>query len=148
MLGVFSPSSHGLWAAPGDLGVQGGRVRQTFWCAGHCWWWHSDCGPRGESSFSRGIDRWGLETTEVMMHRVLNQDVQRPMHDKSQYWGDLISLPFPPASHFSYDGLFASGNHWGSWRVFLLGRCAAEKVPWHGFSGRHGEEHQQPETLL
>ena len=48
----------------------------------------------------------------------------------------------------SDDGLIAGGNHGGPWRVFLLGWGAAEEVPGDGLSGRHGEEQQQPKTLL
>lgn len=61
---------------------------------------------------------------------------------------DYKYVYFPPASLFSYDGLVASGNHRGSRRVLLCRWCAAEKVPGHGLPGCHGEEHQQPETLL
>lgn len=57
----FLPSSHGVWAAPGDLGVQGSRVRQALWCASHRWRWHSDCGPCGEGSVSWRINWWGFK---------------------------------------------------------------------------------------
>lgn len=59
-----------------------------------------------------------------------------------------LALYLHPSSPFSHDGLFASGNHRGSGRVLLCRRRAAEKVPRHGLPGCHGEEHQQPETLL
>ena len=59
---VYLPSSHGVWAAPGDLRVQGGGVRQTLRCASHCWWWHSDRGSCGEGSVTGSVDWWACDT--------------------------------------------------------------------------------------
>lgn len=56
-------------------------------------------------------------------------------------WVSLISRS-------SYDGLVASGNHRGSWRVLLLRWRAAEEVSGYGLPGCHGEKYQQPETLF
>lgn len=61
---------------------------------------------------------------------------------------DYKYVCFAPASWCSYDGLVASGNHGDPRRVLLCRWCATEKVSRHGLPGCHGEEHQQPETLL
>ena len=57
-------------------------------------------------------------------------------------------LNFTPRDPNSNDGLIAGGNDRSSWGVLLLGRRASKEVPRHGLPGRHGEEQQQPETLL
>lgn len=54
----------------------------------------------------------------------------------------------PPPDHRSDDGLPARGYHGGPRRILLLGWCETQEVPRHGLAGRHGEEQQQPETLL
>nr|XP_045016481.1 inosine-5'-monophosphate dehydrogenase 1 isoform X4 [Jaculus jaculus] len=48
----------------------------------------------------------------------------------------------------SDDGLAAGRHHGGSWRVLLLRWSETQEVPGHGLPGCHGEEQQQPKTLL
>lgn len=50
--------------------------------------------------------------------------------------------------HHSDDGLPARRHHGGPWRVLLLGWGEAQEIPGHGLVGCHGEEQQQPETIL
>lgn len=71
-------------------------------------------------------------------------EISHPRLEEREETRDLYLHP----SSLSHDGLVASGNHRGSGRVLLCRRRAAEKVPRHGLPGCHGEEHQQPETLL
>lgn len=140
---VFPSPSDGMWATPGDLCVQGSRVRSALRRAGHRRRWHSDCGPCGESSVSGSIHWWEPTDCDAQFHTAHYE-----LYNSAQLRLGCVTswISIVPCS--SYDGLVASGNHRGSWGVLLLRRCAAEEVSGYGLSGCHGEKYQQPETLF